>query len=217
MKLIHLVAGAVIALMPLTANAASLQMRINGGADGAFSDVDGDGRLVVTLENETALDGFDLLQVNAVRKTAPPFDQLLANMTVAHNASNSVLVEVTAHFTNPGKTSLPGVFSATANDATQSEWQIRSYIGSSAYDMDGAAVLVLDTSADGVTTPFAVRSIANLDIADYWVTHALRHTGGPDTVAAGAADFAAIPLPASGILLLGALGGIGALMRRRTG
>ncbi len=214
MRPIHLFAGVLVALIPLTASAASLQMRINGGADGTYSDEDGDGSLVVS---DTTISGFDLVLVSATQKLAPPFNQLLANMTVDHNAAATILVEVTAEFDNPGGQTLPGVFTATANDALQSDWLIQSYVGASAYDTSDTAVLVLDTTAEGVVTPVAVRSMANLDLSNFWITHALQHTGGANTVAAGSADFAAVvPVPAAGLLLLGALGGLAAVKRRRT-
>jgi hypothetical protein len=214
MRSIHLIAGALIALVPLTASASTLQMRINGGADGEYFDTDGDGRLVVT--EDSTISGFDLVQVTATQKLAPPFNQLLANMTVDHNEAATILVEVTAQFTKPGEATLPGMFGATANDAMQSEWLIRSFVGAEAYDTSETAVLVLDTSAEGVTTPVAVRSMASLNLSSFWITHALQHTGGPDTVAAGNADFAAVvPVPAAGVLLLGALGGLAVVKRRR--
>lgn len=218
MRPIHLVTGLLVMLMPLAAGASTLQMRINGGADGVYSDTDDDGLLVVTEAG--TISGFDLVQVNATQKLAPPFNQLLANMTVDHNAPATILVEVTAEFTNPGGQTLPSVFAATANDAMQSEWLIRSFVGSSAYDTSDTAVLILDTTADGVVTPFAVRSMANLNLSSFWITHAMQHTGGADTVAAGSADFAdlaAVPVPAAGVLLLGALGGLAAVKRRRKG
>jgi hypothetical protein len=213
MRPIHLVAGVLVALVPLTASASTLQMRINGGADGVFFDDDANGRIIVVEEGTIA--GFDLVQVTATQKLAPPFNQLLANMSLDYNRAGSILVEVTAEFTNPGSQTLPGVFTATANDALQSNWLIRSFVGGSAYDTSDTAVLVLDTTDEGVVTPLAVRSMANLNLSNFWITHSMQHSGGPNTIAAGSADFAAIPVPAAGVLLLGALGGLAAVKRRR--
>lgn len=213
MRPIALIAGVLAVLTPIAAGASTLQMRINGGTDGVYADTDGDGSLIVTEAG--TISGFDLVQVTATQKIAPPFNQLLANMTVDHNAAATVLVEVTAQFTQPEAQTLPGVFTATANDALQSDWVIRSFVGSGPYDTSDTAVLVLDTTAEGAVTPLAVRSMANLDLSSFWITHAMQHTGGPDTVAAGSADFAAVPVPAAGLLLIGALAGFAAVRRRK--
>ena len=215
MRPIHLIAGALVALVPFVASASTLEMRINGGADGVFADTEGDGFLNAF---STTVPGYDFVQVTATQKFAPPFDQLLANVTVRNNARASVLVEVTGHFENTISPQLPAIFTATANDALPggSDWLIRSYIGDEAYGTGAGAILVLDTSTEaGGPIATAQQSFSILDLGNYWVTHSLWHSGGPNTQSAANADFAAIPVPAAGFLLIGALGGLAALKRRR--
>lgn len=215
MKQFHLVFGAmVVALAPVVASASTLQMRINGGVDGVFAD-DGDGNLIANL---TEVPGYEFVNVAATQRFAPPFDQLLANVTVKNSAEASVLVEVTGHFTNPGNGQLPAVFTATANDALPggSEWLIRSYISDVAFGTGEGAILILDTTQEsGQLVAVAQRSFGIVNLGDYFVTHSLRHTGISIAQSAASADFSVVPVPAAGFLLIGALGGLAALKRRR--
>jgi hypothetical protein len=161
--------------------------------------------------------GYELVSTTAIRQTAPPRDQLLVDVDVfnaAGGAPASLALEVTAHFSNASTADWLGTFTSSANDATGSDWIIESWIGATAF---GRGALALE--AQGAL--FAVSNLMMFDPNDYWITHVFNHTAQPGTAASADADFVSgeaapsvVPIPAAGVLLLGALGGL-AVFRRR--
>lgn len=217
MKLQSLVIGALVATVPLTAGAATLSMRVNGPGgteyfdqgSGDESPVDG----VLAVVGATAA-GYEYAGSTAIKQDAPPLDQLQASVDVFNKTGGpaSIMIEVTGHFSNGVSGDWLGAFTSTANDATGSDWTVSSYIGTSAY---GRNMLALSNS--GSVT--ALSNIVAFDPSDYWVTHVFDHEADKNNVSASAsADFIApVPVPAAGLLLVGALGGLGALRHRRKG
>ena len=154
--------------------------------------------------------GYETVTVSAIKQEAPPFDQLLANVTVANTSGGpeAITIEVTGRFENNVEGLWPGQFSANANDVRGSTWDITSWIGSAAYDRQ-----VLGLTANG--SLFAVSNVIGFNPNDYWVTHVFNHEAGPNVSAQASVDFIApVPVPAAGFLLIGAFGGLAALRRR---
>jgi hypothetical protein len=158
--------------------------------------------------------GYEAVSVDAIQQTAPPLDQLLADFDVGNTegGSTSIRIEVTGHFENNADGLWPAQFTATANDVTGSPSTVASYIGSSAYDQGEGATAVIDETG----ALFAVSNFIRFNPNSYWITHVYENAAGPNTSASGSADFLApIPVPAAGFLLLGALGGLAAVRRRK--
>jgi hypothetical protein len=225
----RLLIGTALALVPLASAAAtvepSLLMRVSPGAadelkfvdNGAGDDSAMDGVLSV---NGLAASGYEMIDVNAVRQLAPPRDQLLVDVDVFNDKNGPtarLALEVTAHFSNASTEDWLGTFTASANDATESAWNIESFIGSEAY---GRGVLALTRAGD----LFAQKGVMWFDPTDYWITHVFGHVAPPGTTASADADYVSevpgdgpsvVPVPAAGFLLVGALGGLAALRRAR--
>lgn len=222
MRLSYFAAGAIAAFVPLHAGASTLEARIDGDPMQVFADADEDGFLTVAAGPRS---GYEAVTIDVVKQEAPPFDQLLANVIVANTAgepNETIRVEVTGHFENNAAGIWPGVFTATGNDALGSDWTIASYVGDSAYDTDAATGARLGISADG--SLFAMSNLIRFNANDYWVTHVFDHSATSNSISASAsADFSAsasadltpVPVPAAGFLLIGALGGLAAMKRRK--
>jgi hypothetical protein len=219
MRLTFILVGAIAATLPFAAVASTLEMRING--DDALRYIDNgpgddDGRPDFLTVSAGAVSGYEVVSANVVRQTAPPFDRLLADVGVEkpEGGPATIRIEVTGHFRNNSAGLWPGSFSATADDVLGSAWDITTYIGNAAYDQgDGA---IIGVSNDG--SLFAVSNLIRFNPNNYWITHVFTHDADGDEVVASAnADFLApVPVPAAGLLLIGALGGLAA-MRRRAG
>lgn len=217
MRLSYIAAGVIAVVVPLHSNAATLEARIDGDDALRYEDADGDGLLTVAAGAQS---GYEAVTIDVIKQEAPPFDQLLANVIVANTSGSpneTIKVEVTGHFGNNAAGVWPGVFTAAANDAlgpaTDSEWKIASYVGRSAYDTGASAQLGIEE--DG--SLFAVSNLIRFNANDYWITHVFDHTATSNNVSSSAsADFVApVPLPAAGVLLLGALSGLASLGRRK--
>jgi hypothetical protein len=219
MKLTTLLCGTAVAIFPLAAAASTLEMRVNDGALVVADNGAGDSNATEGILNANlgAYSGYEAVSVNGVQQTAPPFDQLQADVDVTNltGGTASIKVEMTAQFINNVDALWPGQFSATANDASGSVWDVRSYIGSTAYDQGQ-----LGLSASGAL--FAESNLILFNANDYWITHVFEHTAGDNVSASANADFNAqpgeispIPVPAAGFLLIGALGGLAAFRRRK--
>ncbi len=219
MRLSFLAAGVIAMVVPLHAGASTLEARIDGDDSLRWEDVGGTGVLNV---NAGPVSGYETVTINVIKQVAPPFDQLLANVVVANTAGDpneSIRVEVTGHFQNNAAGIWPGQFTATANDVLGSTWNIATYIGNSAYDTGAGALLGITASGSLVAQSNLILFNAN----DYWITHVFDHTATSNSVSATASadarvspeDISPIPLPAAGFLLIGALGGLAALRRRK--
>jgi hypothetical protein len=227
MRLVHLFAGTALALVPVAAIAAtvepSLQMRVNPGTADELNFVDngtGDGNMTDGILSVAGLEtsGYELVSTTAIRQTAPPRDQLLVDVDVFNDGDGdaaNIAIEVTAHFSNASTADWLGTFTASANDATGSDWIVESWLGDSAY---GRGALALE--AQGAL--FAVSNLMMFDPNDYWITHVFNHSAQPGTAASADADYVSgepgpsvVPVPAAGVLLLGALGGLAAFRRRQ--
>jgi hypothetical protein len=218
MRLTCFLAGAIAASLPFAAAASTLEMRINGDDAQRYIDNgpgDDDGRPGILSVSAGPVSGYEVVSANVVRQTAPPFDQLFADVDVSNleGGPATIRIEVTGHFRNNSAGLWPGSFSATANDVLGSEWDITTYIGGAAYDQGEGAII--GVSNDG--SLFAVSNLIRFNPNNYWITHVFNHTADRDNVAASAnADFVApVPVPAAGLLLMGALGGIAAMRRRK--
>jgi hypothetical protein len=218
MKLTHLLIGTALALVPLASAASTLEARIDSDASLVWADEDDDGLLTVAAGAQS---GYEAVTINAVKQLAPPADQLLANVIVANtagDANESIRVEVTGHFQNNAAGIWPGQFTATANDVMGSTWDIRTYVGNGAYDTDSGAQLAISASG----SLLAVSNLLRFNANDYWITHVFDHTATSNNISASASadamispDLTPVPVPAAGLLLLGALGGLAALRRRK--
>jgi hypothetical protein len=225
MRLVHLFTGTALALVPAATVAATmeptLQMRVNPGTAEELSFVDngaGDGNMTDGILSVAGLatSGYELVSTTAIRQTAPPRDQLLVDVDVFNDkdgAPASLALEVTAHFSNASTEDWLGTFTASANDATGSDWVVESFLGDSAYGRGSLAL-----QAQGAL--FAVSNLMMFDPNDYWITHVFNHSAQPGTSASADADYVSgeapsvVPVPAAGVLLLGALGGLAAFRRR---
>lgn len=224
MRLTILAAATAVAALPLAAGAATveemLQMRIGGEGGTVILDNDAeddDGRLGFLSVRDTpagsALTGYDLAVASGTKIDGPPLDQFFADVELTNlsNEEKSVLIEVTANFQNADAgPQWPGAFSATVNDVTdRSDWLVQTWIGTEAYDRG-----VLAIEVEGTVT--ALSRIRNFDPRNYWITHLFDNTSPPNTNSGASADFVApVPVPAAGFLLVGALGGLAAMRRRR--
>jgi hypothetical protein len=226
MKLTHLLTGTAIALVPLASAAAtvdpSLQLRIAPGTAEEILVNDNDSGDLNAMDDilsvsNLAASGYEMISTTAVRQPGPPRDQLLVSVD-AYNAPGgetaNLALEVTAHFTNDSTEGWLGTFTSSANDATGSDWVIESWIGDSAFARGALAL-----EAQGAL--FAVSNLMWFDPTDYWITHVFGNEAEPGTAASADADYAgeagelsAVPVPAAGFLLIGALGGLAAMRRR---
>jgi hypothetical protein len=223
-----LLAGTALALVPLSSSAAtvepSLQLRLSPGTAEEILVADngeGDGNAtdgILSVSN-LAASGYELISTTAVLQPAPPRDQLLVSVD-AYNAPGgetaNLALEVTAHFSNTTTEGWLGNFTASANDATGSDWVIQSWIGDTAFAR-GALALEQQGSL------FAVSNLMWFDPTNYWITHVFGNEAEPGTSTSADADYmgeagqpSVVPLPAAGVLLIGALGGLAAMRRRRT-
>lgn len=227
MKLVLLFAGTALALVPLASAAATvepvLQMRVSPGTAEELSFTDNgadDGNMTDNILSVTNLvaSGYEMISTTAIRQPGPPRDQLLVDLDVFNAAGGETAkldLEVTAHFSNDTTDGWLGAFTATANDATGSDWSIQSWIGDAAF---ARGALALTTGGSLV----AVSNLMWFDPTSYWITHVFKHEAAPGTAASADADYvgseddvSVVPVPAAGFLLIGALGGLAAMRRRR--
>jgi hypothetical protein len=223
MRLATLLTGTLVAVLPVAAAASTLEMRVNDGevivADNGAGDSNGAAGILNAALG--VVSGYEDVSINVVRQEAPPFDQLQADVDVFNESGGpaSIKIEVTGHFANNAAGIWPGQFTATANDVRGSTWDIASYIGSAAYDTGATAQIGVTASG----SLFAVSNLILFNANDYWITHVFNHTADRDNVSASAnADVSVgpdsvtpVPVPAAGLLLMGGLGGLAAMRRRK--
>jgi hypothetical protein len=226
MKLSRFLTGTALALVPLASAAAtlepSLQLRVAPGTADEILVTDngmGDGNMtdgILSVAN-LAASGYEFISTTAIRQPAPPRDQLLVSVD-AYNAPGGdpakLALEVTGHFSNATTEGWLGNFTASANDATGSDWVIESWIGDSAF---ARGALALERQG----ALFAVSNLMWFDPTSYWITHVFGNEAEPGTATSADADYvgeagqpAVVPLPAGGFLLIGAVGGLAAMRRR---
>jgi hypothetical protein len=227
MRLSWFLTGTLLAIIPLASAAAtvepSLQSRVAPGTADEILVSDngaGDGNMTdgILSASNLAASGYELIFTTAIRQPAPPRDQLLVSVDADNargGAPATFALEVTGHFSNATTEGWLGTFTASANDATGSDWVVQSWIGDSAF---ARGALALD--AQGAL--FAVSNLMWFDPTDDWITHVFGNEADPGTSTSADADYvggegqpSVVPLPAAGLLLIGALGGLAA-MRRRT-
>ena len=210
--------GLALAIAPVAATASTVSIKFLDAADtellmvtdGGVGDIAAEAGVVGFAG---AVGGMSFTMVSATQFLAPPTDQLQTVFSVTNTSqtANTLKLLSTAHFSNSGSGNWLGTFTATANDATGDIFSVMQYIGGSAFDTSTAPVL----SATGAV--FSASAMALFDPTNYWITQSFDITLAAGSSASASADFVGvIPVPAAGLLLIGGLGGLALIRRRKT-
>lgn len=211
--------GAVMS-MPATANALSvkffgssgalvedLEVMDEGAGDGAF------GVAGVLSAGIASLGGYSVALSTAIVENYPPFDSMVSTFSIGSGtAVSSARIEVTNYFDNGVPVPLNALGSAVNNLLSFAGTSVVTevFVGAGAYDKATSVV----SSSGSLTENDA---LFNLTSTPYWVTQVFTIEGatGLGTATAEWTIPAPVPVPAAGLMLLTALGGLGVARRRR--
>ncbi len=187
--------------------------------DGGLNDSDGleDGR----IDEDGLFGGFEAAATFGISRDFPPQDKLFGELVarLLTQAAGDITMSISHYFDNTDIDPNPGVngFKLTQGlTSLEGMGSVETYW--SAGDQEstyGTETLLDDLASMNNSAATTINGAADLN--SYTITHVINlKSSAQDSTMSGQADYIApVPVPAAGLLLLTALGGMGLVSRRR--